>query len=904
MRLMKATLHGLWGVYSASGKMEISIDFTKCLHNIVLIIGKNGSGKTTIWEALQPIPLPASKFIDKQPGFVHLEYLYEDTIYNIKIEYPITKSRDRAQTKAFISRITNEGEIELNPNGNLGSYKSTLFSEFNLDPSFVTLSQISQEDMGIVNKKPSERKRYVSAITENIEVYNGIYKSLVKRSGIFKSMINSITAKIDSIGNYENLKTNLTAIDVRIDQLSLQRDELLKNIARLESIISSSDPDGKLQEKFKKLTDRNIELHKLQDMNIIHINKINETYQTTDIEKLLRFTNSKESRQFRINELIESHKSKIKELLVNQQEQTDYVTMKSRRIDSLLADCNIDNIEEEINKVNKQIKQCVDVFTRLGFDETNIITKDEFIVGINVINSIKEQVSIISSIPSSESVLNSAIQNCKFETYEYLKINDKQVEINKASNYITKLHTDIHYYNRLLERTKVLENRPSTCIDDSCAFIHEAVQAAAEEPKRHIEEITKEIEEKTSEFNSLSKEFDYCNEVSEIEHKIIALLRYIENNKAVLNRLPTGHMITDRNEFLSNFTNVLFFNKITELSESLDCANVFEQYKFLCNKLVKLEADYTIYKDRNETIDSINGEISMITNKINNIVSDIEDNQSKIHDLTEENYNLDSEIQTLNNCIQILRTKQSLDKEMESIDIELDTLSTNISIIDSAIDELNSSKSHLMSVNYDLNPLNDERESIRFSLKQLEEYQSELSLYTEKYSVIETIKKYSSPTGGGIQVLFMQLYMGKTISMANELLSTLFDGRMVLEPYIINDTEFRIPCLNKESNVHHDDISSCSSAEKAMISMMIGFSLLYHSSTVYNILRLDEIDGALDQDNRSNFINLLNSFMSKFGIEQCIMISHSSEISMGDVDVIQLVPVSGAQTNGNTIFTY
>ena len=238
------------------------------------------------------------------------------------------------------------------------------------------------------------------------------------------------------------------------------------------------------------------------------------------------------------------------------------------------------------------------------------------------------------------------------------------------------------------------------------------------------------------------------------------------------------------------------------------------------------------------------------------------------------------------------------------LDAGVSQIANNIKAIEEYVNGINEINSRLSAIESDMKPISAEKEQLRFSLKQLEEYKSELSLYTEKYNTVEIIKKYSSPTKGGIQTLFMQLYMGKTISMTNELLATLFDGRMELEPYIINDTEFRIPCINKESNVYHDDISSCSSAERAMISMMIGFSLLYHSSTMYNILRMDEIDGALDQDNRSSFIGLLNSFMNKFGIEQCIMISHSSEINMGEADVIQLIPVAGAQNSGNIIFTY
>lgn len=58
MKLLKARLKGLIGVCRASGLHDITIDFTKCKHKIVLIIGKNGSGKSTISDSLHPFPDP------------------------------------------------------------------------------------------------------------------------------------------------------------------------------------------------------------------------------------------------------------------------------------------------------------------------------------------------------------------------------------------------------------------------------------------------------------------------------------------------------------------------------------------------------------------------------------------------------------------------------------------------------------------------------------------------------------------------------------------------------------------------------------------------------------------------------------------------------------------------------
>ena len=150
---------------------------------------------------------------------------------------------------------------------------------------------------------------------------------------------------------------------------------------------------------------------------------------------------------------------------------------------------------------------------------------------------------------------------------------------------------------------------------------------------------------------------------------------------------------------------------------------------------------------------------------------------------------------------------------------------------------------------------------------------------------IEKIKYYSSPSTG-IQTLFMELYMNKTISIANNLLSLLFGGEFVLQPFIINESEFRIPCVG--NGLMHDDISSMSTAQKCMISMILSFSLLYQSSTKYNIIKLDEIDGGLDSMNRPFFTTLLDNLMNMLKCEQAFLISHNSELDDTSCDIILL----------------
>ena len=88
--------------------------------------------------------------------------------------------------------------------------------------------------------------------------------------------------------------------------------------------------------------------------------------------------------------------------------------------------------------------------------------------------------------------------------------------------------------------------------------------------------------------------------------------------------------------------------------------------------------------------------------------------------------------------------------------------------------------------------------------------------------------------------------------------------------------------------------------------MILSFALLHHSSSKYNIIKLDEIDGPLDYSNRMYFIDVLNKIMDIMGVEQCIMISHNSELPVDESDVILLKHDENVSdyNRGNIIWRY
>ena len=81
MLLRRLRLVNYGGIYNGMNLYEINIDFTKCKNRIILIRGDNGSGKTTIEQALKPLPDSNGSFIAGKTAIKEIDYF--DEVSNI-----------------------------------------------------------------------------------------------------------------------------------------------------------------------------------------------------------------------------------------------------------------------------------------------------------------------------------------------------------------------------------------------------------------------------------------------------------------------------------------------------------------------------------------------------------------------------------------------------------------------------------------------------------------------------------------------------------------------------------------------------------------------------------------------------------------------------------------------------
>ena len=116
MRWMYFRLTGYVGIMDGLGLETIEIPFYKCRNDICLIVGKNGSGKSTILSSLSPMPDNSAMYCmnrnaEKEGGLV----LPDGTEYHFLISSVVDGKGGRKPTKAFIQK---NGE-ELNSTGHI-----------------------------------------------------------------------------------------------------------------------------------------------------------------------------------------------------------------------------------------------------------------------------------------------------------------------------------------------------------------------------------------------------------------------------------------------------------------------------------------------------------------------------------------------------------------------------------------------------------------------------------------------------------------------------------------------------------------------------------------------------------------------------------------------------------------
>lgn len=894
MKILYFRMKGYAGIYQGMGLDEIVIPFSEFKSNIILIRGYNGCGKSTILNALS-LDIDSSdnyrtdmNYDPQSQQVLRTDYPAEKEIhlldgidvYKILIISPV-RNGSRATTKAYISR---NGE-ELNPNGNVSSYKDVRNSILDMDPNYITLSLISSENRGLVDKSPAERKKFMSGIIGSLDFFNNCYKNLSKKSSIHRSNINNLKSKIYNIGDPDNLYSTLNAYNQRLLELNKQKSELIDRVAECKATIKILDPDNKIQDIYQSIIDElrdvNLEINKYSSQLDSFMEKYNKSHQTDiSIEK-----QNIETRLIELQNTITTDSTSLSFYISSR----DNIQTKMESINQRLIAIQSDNVKDDIVSLVDDIKEKLSLYQNVfkGTDMDISLSKSELLIGQNILEKIKK--TIMSLWDNDSELINRALDYIVENKNLNEELQSLQESLSMYDELIIKADGNIEIIDRKIKIASIADNRPKGCTIDDCYFIKEALSYNKDTLLSLKDKIETDINTYNANKDLIKREIESIKSIYSIYSDIGSVLGLVEQNRYLLSRLGKAtKTIIDNHTFISAIRNHHQFNEFSIISEHLNTFDLVEDYNKEKELLVKYEADLKIYNNNKSIIDSLEVEMLQYKNELINsdkLIKSLTDriafNKGLVESLTADLKLIDLILSSTELLNQVKEQKKRLGDKFNQV-------KDNISNIKSHVDDLNNAESALSLLEKEYNPLKDNIDRIGFSLSKLEAYRSELDGWVDSYDKVEFLKKACSPNTG-IQSVYISIYMTQTIKIANELLAYLFNGQLTLLLPEVNSDEFYLPFSWITRN-KIQDISLGSTSQKCMIGMVLAFALMSQGSVKYNIPRLDEVDSGLDTENRARAVQMVMSLIDIMNVEQCLMISHNTEFEAYNADIIHVSP--------------
>lgn len=852
MKITYLKLENFVNIKAGMKKTKIEIDLSQSKNKLILLCGPNGTGKTSLLSELHPfansgnmdVRGEANLIIEGKDGYKEIHILDKDDKYIIKHHYLFSK-----KTKSVKSFITKNG-IELNPNGNVKSFKEAINEHLGLDHELLKLMRLGSNVTSLINMKSTNRKNFATKLFSDIEVYNGFYKKVSEEYRNIRAVMKSTADKISkfNIQDEDEFDKQIELTQCEIDNYNTDKDILQKEINVLESKISDIkiDDEELVKESFKSLESEinsaNSLLTLVQDMNMG--------------KKEYELTREKEKQELDLK-LLECKNNIDKaiserDIYFNQRQDLEETLKRAASIE------RINNLKTTINDYKVKTEQLKkELKSRTRYDKTVLLLlKDhcqktaDYIRELNIYKDkdIKKLMEVILTNDDISDYLESNISKHK-STYDNLN-----AEIISIENMNIEFNFEIG------------DNR---CTED-CPYKQFYLQTIGKKKN-----LTKFIEER----NKVNKEILQAEELYNLYNNLLFIKKHIESYEH-------DYQIPVEYNYVLCFENYIIGKPIVNtslLNLAIDDSEKFMMLEKYENDLIGFENEYEIIKSSGLDIIEIENKLLAINDKINerdNIIQSANISKQEIEkDLIEH----ERQTEEILKALLVKESIEELNKQFDSIKERLAEIEKLKIERSEYLTTLNKDKLELTKIKEYISRLTSKIEQLKFNrdtYNNLVTDHKALQLLFEDADVIRDSLNASK----GIPLIFLQVYLKNCPIMMNNLLDTIYNGELQIEGFLIDENEFRIP-FNK-SGIKVPDISFASQGESSFISIVLSLSLIIQSMTKYDIICLDELDGPLDTKNREQFIRVLYEFIRQTGSEQIFLISHNNMFESENVDLI------------------
>ena len=852
MKITYLKLENFINIKAGMKKTKIEIDLSKSKNSLVLLCGPNGSGKTSLLSELHPFANSGNMdvrgetnlIIDGKDGYKEIHIKDGNDVYIIKHHYLFSKKTK--SVKSFISK----NNVELNPNGNVKSFKETVSEHLGIDHELLKLMRLGSNVTSLINMKSTNRKNFATKLFSDIEVYNGFYKKVSEEYRNIRAVMKSIADKINkfNVQDESEFDKQIYLSQQEVESNKIDREHIQREIVTIENELNNMDISDEelVVEKFNTLKQEIETANSLMSL-VRDINMSKDEYELSSEKVKQQLELSLLQCKNEIDKAIterDIYYNQIQEL-----EESIKRAASSERIKNLKS--TIIEYKSMITKLEKDLKG------RTKYDKTVLLLlKDhcqktmDYARELNIYSD-SDIKRIMESVMLNDNLLKQMEDINTNNKTLYDKINAEIINIENIN-----IDYDINLDDNLCTR--------------DCPYKQFYIQTVGK--KNNLNNL---IEER----NKINKELVKYEELFNLYDNIIFIKNHIMSYEQI-SIIPIDY------DYTVCFENYIMGKSIINtslLNLAIDDSEKFEQLEKYKHDLTGFENEYDLIKSSGLDVIEIENKIlnlNDIINQKNKIINDNNEYKSEV-----EKEMKDHETKT-NEILKALILKDSLNdmnKRYNELKDRVDEINSIKIKRSEYINKLERNKYNIDNLDAYINSLTAKVNQLSFNK---ETYQNLITEYNALKILFEDtdVIKDALNSSKGIPLIFLQVYLKNCPIMMNSLLNTIYNGELQIEGFLIDENEFRIP-FNK-SGIKVPDIVMASQGESSFISIVLSLSLIIQSMTKYDIICLDELDGPLDTKNREQFIKVLYSFIEQVNSEQVFLISHNNMFDNEPIDLI------------------
>ena len=875
-KIKKITLKNFIGIRNGLGKDELTIDFKKIENKeIIVILGENGTGKSTLASVLHALPGSTDRrnkiIIEDKEGLKKINYERDDGVeYHCKIVY--TPSKTGHNTKGYMKKISIDGEeVELNPNGNITSYKELIETELGLTDAVLKLANQNDVCKGHVDMTSTERKLNMSTFLPE-DIYSNYYQIVDKIYKEMKTRISVLVAAIGKMHDEVTIERELAIVTEKINALVQKRDKCIGKIKEFETRIDILKDENIV--KREKEIDSNIrslnkELEKIAD-------KLKDIYETKLISVL---GSDKDKTAKRVNKILDELKKQIQKteidisILSNSisdlKDKRNTINKDIQSKESILEDINTDLSLNELKKLLKDHKERFNYLDKIISKLDTSITKSDFMIGYDIVNNVRRMIESIRE--NDVDIVINAIK------YPISEIEDILKELTNKKEKILQLKTSIELkisdLNSNSDLKDILDKRPSECKIDDCPFIKNAQKWNVIEAE--LNKFTEGLNDCNNKILKVDSEINKYNDMYSILLKVEQLMNYVNTNLPIINKLPYSEAYNTEEAILKAIkkgTSVL--SKCDDFDEFIEIIEFKDEYNNLQYKLIPaIENEIKLIETQGKFISNAKEDLKKLTDSYSEIKELISKKEDQLEVLTDTLDYTKTMLEALSLYYEKQTDYECIYDEMKDAFEELKVIKKKLEELDEYKDKLKDKKERLSEIDAQLQPLTRERELYKMEQLKIADHKQELASIEEDMFKCEIIRASLSVKDNGIPVSALEYFMDIVRSNANVMLSGAFNGALYLEEFVINTKDFIIPY--KKNGDYGMDVSYASSSERSFISLCLTLAIVEEIVSKYGIVILDEIDRGFSDNAKYKFIDILGTQIKRVGIQQVFMVSHN-----------------------------